>query len=59
MTTFKNIGDLKRMPVIRGPQVHRLGLRGFPVPMSQQMRQPQKLKFPKPIDPFKKEKPYG
>jgi hypothetical protein len=52
---FKDIVNLKRQPVARGPnmpsmQPRRRGLGGFPVTMAQQMRQPR-LKFPKPVKP--------
>jgi hypothetical protein len=66
-TTFPSAFNLRRMlpeepsqpPAPRGSFGTRrpFGMRGFPVPMNLQMRQPPKLKFPTPgasPNPFKK-----
>jgi hypothetical protein len=47
---FKDISNLKRQPVQRGPELPSLKqeMKGFPVPMGKQMNQPpRKLRFPK------------
>jgi hypothetical protein len=48
---FKDISNLKRQPVERGPNLPSLRqeMKGFPLPMGKQMSQPpKKLRFPSP-----------